>query len=87
MSPTCILPALVSLAPTQTISTVVPFIINIIAGIIIAITLFTNRLVFVRVLFASSNLSFSWSSRLNALITGRPVRISLETRFTLSMSF
>ena len=57
---------------------------NIIVGIIIDITLFTNKLILVKSLFALSNLFSSYFSVANALITGNPVRISLDTKLTLS---
>ena len=60
--------------------------ISIIVGIINVIHLFTNRLVFVRSIFAFSKRSSSCFSRLNARITGIPVRISRETRFRRSIS-
>ena len=59
--------------------------INISKGIIIDIALLTNTFVFIRSLLALSNLSSSLFSLLNALITGNPVNISLETSFNLSI--
>ena len=59
--------------------------ISIMVGIIKVIHLFTNRFVLVSVALASSKRSSSCFSRLNARITGIPVRISLVTRFSLSI--
>ena len=59
--------------------------ISIISGIIKVIVRLTNRLVFVNLRFASSNRSSSCFSRLNARITGIPVRISRLTRFRRSI--
>ena len=84
MSPTCITPWSTLCPPTHTINTIIEFIINIRSGIIIDIALFTNIFVFIKSLFASSNLASSFFSLLNALITGIPVKISLETSFNLS---
>ena len=58
---------------------------NIKSGIIIDIVLFTKMLAFIKLLFDSANLSSSFFSLLNALITGSPVSISLETKFNLSI--
>ena len=66
------------------VNTETAFMISIITGIINVIQRFTKRFVFVRVIFASSKRSSSCFSRLNARITGIPVRISLVTRFSLS---
>ena len=66
------------------ISTETPLIMSIIVGIIKVIHLLTNRFVFVSLWFASSKRSSSCFSRLNARITGIPVRISRVTRFSLS---
>ena len=68
------------------ISTEIPFMISIIQGIINVMHLFTKRFVFVSVAFASSKRSSSCFSRLKARITRIPVRISLVTRFSLSIS-
>ena len=86
MSPTCRFPRSTPLEPNQTISTVILFIINIIAGIINDITRLVKSCVFIRSRLApakrfSSNLSLE-----NARITGTPVRISLETKFRRSTS-
>ena len=62
------------------------YMMNMSIGIANVMTLLTNNVFFVRSLFASSNLSSSRSSLPNALITGIPVSISLDTRFTLSTS-
>ena len=59
--------------------------ISIIMGIIKVIHLLTNRFVFVRSRFAFSKRSSSCFSRLNARITGIPVRISRDTKFSLSI--
>ena len=87
ISPTCICPSLIPCAPVHTIRTDTPFMTNIITGIIKVIARLTKRFVFVSVRFASSNLSSSCFSVLNARITGSPVRISLVTRFNLSTRF
>ena len=58
--------------------------ISIIAGIIHDIILFTNIFTFVKSWFATSNLSSSNFSLLNARITPSPVSISLVTKFNLS---
>ena len=60
--------------------------ISIMQGIINVMHLFTKRFVFVSVAFASSKRSSSCFSRLKARITRIPVRISLVTRFSLSIS-
>ena len=85
ISPTCITPWSTLWPPTQTINIIIAFIININKGIIIDIALLTNKFVFIKSLFAASNLASSFFSLLNALITGKPVRISLETSFNLSI--
>ena len=87
IAPTCIFPPSIFLAPNHTMPTVRIFIIIIMPGIINVITLFVKSIVFVRSLFASSNLSSSFFSLPNARITESPVRISLETRLILSTSF
>ena len=74
-------------APTQTIKTVMPFIISIIAGIIKDMALLVNSCVFIKSLLAASKRSSSCFSLLKARITGIPVRISLATRFSRSTSF
>ena len=84
--PTCIVPLSIPCAPTHTINNEIPFIININVGIIKLIALLTKRLVFVKSIFALSNLFSSFFSVLNALITGKPVKISLATRFSLSIN-
>ena len=86
MSPTCIAPSSTPCPPAQMIKTVIPFIINISAGIIILIARLTNILAFIRSKFALSNLSSSVFSLLNALITGSPVNISRATPFNLSIN-
>jgi len=84
--PTCIVPLSTPCAPTHTIKSDIQFITSIKHGIIKLIALLTNKFVFVNVLFASSNLDSSLFSVLNALITGNPVKISLATRFSLSIN-
>ena len=86
-SPTCILPASILEAPTYTIRTVNPFMINIIVGIINVMALLTNKFVFIRSIFALSKRSSSCFSVLNARITESPVKISLVTKFKRSISF
>ena len=84
ISPTCIFPASTAYAPFQIIKIQIPFIIRVIIGIIKAITLLTKRLFLVKSLLALSNLFSSCFSLLKALITGKPVSISLVTKFNLS---
>ena len=62
------------------------YMISIITGIMKVMTRLTNRLVLVRSRFALSKRSSSVFSRPNARMTDSPVRISRETRFTLSTS-
>ena len=57
---------------------------SIMAGIITVITRLVNNWVFIRFVLATSNRSSSCFSRLKARITGIPVRISLDTRFSRS---
>ena len=57
------------------------------AGIITAITLLTNRFVFVKSIFAFSNLPTSNFCVLNALITSIPSIFSRVTKFNLSIRF
>ena len=83
--PTCIEPSSTACAPFQTISTVTPFIRSIITGIIKVMHRFTNKLVLVSFALASSNRCSSCFSLLNARITGTPVKISLDTRFSSSI--
>ena len=85
MSPTCIIPSSILCPPTQIINIIIACIMNIIAGIIKLIALFTNTLFFIKFVFASSNLFSSLFCVLNALITGKPVKISLATKFNLSI--
>ena len=85
ISPTCIIPASTLWPPTQIINSIIPCIINIILGIIKLIALFTNILFFIKLVFASSNLFSSLFWVLKALITGSPVKISLATKFNLSI--
>ena len=61
--------------------------ISIMSGIMNVMTRFVNSCVFIRRVFASSKRASSCCSRPNARMTGRPVRISRDTRFTRSMSF
>ena len=84
ISPTCIAPSLTLYPPIHTIRTVIQFIISIMVGIINVMARLTNKFVFVRFLFASSNLFSSCFSVLNARITGSPVKISRLTRFNRS---
>lgn len=58
-SPTCMLPASTPWAPFHIISTVMPFIISIIIGIMVVMTRLTNRLVRVKSLLALSKRSSS----------------------------
>ena len=87
MAPTCMLPLSILCAATHMISTLIPYMINVIRGIINVITRFVKSIVLVSALLASSKRSSSFFSRPNARITERPVRISLDTRLTLSTSF
>ena len=87
IEPTCITPASILCAATHTIRTDTPFMINIMLGIMNVIVLLVKSIVLVSFLLASSNLSSSFFSLPKALITERPVRISLDTRLTLSTSF
>ena len=81
------MPSSIFRAETQIISMLIPYMINVITGIINVITLLVNSMVPVNSLLALSNLSSSFFSRPKARITEIPVRISLDTRFTLSTSF
>ena len=56
-------------------------------GIMKLIVLLINKSVSVNFLLASAKRASSWCSLLKALITGRPVKISLVTKFNLSTSF
>ena len=85
ISPTCKVPASTLCAPTHTISTVIELIINIKSGIIIDIALFTKMFAFIKSLFELSKRFSSFFSLLKALITGSPVKISLDTWFSLSI--
>ena len=82
--PTCIVPSSIRPAATHTIPRVIQYIIIDMPGIINVITRFVKSCVLVSIRFASSNLFSSSFSRPNALITLRPVSISLDTRFTRS---
>ena len=84
MVPTCIEPLSILPAATHTIPSVMQYMIMDIPGIIKVMTRFVKSCVRVSSRLASSNLFSSSFSRPNALITERPVRISRETRFTLS---
>ncbi len=66
-------------------STLIAFMISIMAGIISDIARLTKRLVFVRSRFASSKRRSSLFSAEKARITGIPVRISREIRFIRSI--
>ena len=87
IAPTCKEPSEICPAPTHMIRTVTRFIIIIIRGIINVIVRFVKSIADVRSLLALSKRSSSYFSRLKARITGRPVSISLATRFSLSTSF
>ena len=87
ISPTCICPPSTPWAPTHTIRILIPFIINIIAGIIKVMARLTKRFVFVRSRFATSNRSSSCFSVWKARMTESPVSISLVTRLTRSTIF
>ena len=87
ISPTCITPASILWEPTQTISIVIIFIINIIVGIITDIIRFTNVFVFLKSMLISSNLFSSTFWLLKALITNIPTSDSRVTKFSLSTSF
>ena len=87
ISPTCNSPASILWPPTQTIKTDTPFINSIITGNMIDIARFTNICVFIKSLLARSNRFSSYFSRENARMTGKPVKISLETKFTRSTRF
>ncbi len=82
--PTCIEPLSILPAATHTIPRVMQYMIIDIPGIINVMTRFVKSCVRVSSLFAASKRFSSSFSRPNALITLRPVRISRETRFTLS---
>ena len=84
MVPTCIEPLSILPAATHTIPSVMQYMIMDIPGIIKVMTRFVNSCVRVSSRLASSNRFSSSFSRPKALITERPVRISRETRFTLS---
>ena len=86
-APTCMFPASILCAPTHTIPMESRFISIIIPGIMNVMTRLVNNMVFVRLRFASSNRSSSFSSRPNARMTERPVKISLDTRLILSTNF
>ena len=85
ISPTCMVPRSTPWAPAHTISTEMPFIISIITGIIMDMVRLVNSWVLIRSRLALSKRFSSYSSRLKARITLRPVRISRETRFTRSI--
>ena len=87
ISPTCRFPRSMPFAPNHTIIRVIPFIMNIISGIMKFIILPVKSWVSIRSLFALSNRFSSYFSRLKARITDTPVRISLDTRFSRSTSF
>jgi len=84
ISPTCMRPMSIPFAPIHTISTVIAFIMSIIAGIIMDMTRLVKSCVDISSLFALSNLSSSCFSLLNALMTIVPVSISRDTKFTRS---
>ena len=68
-------------------STDTPFMMSIISGIMNVMTRFVNSWVFMRRVLATSKRCSSKGWRSNARMTGRPVSISRDTRFTRSMSF
>ena len=85
--PICNVPSSILCPPTQMIKIDIPSMRNIRIGIRNDITMPIKSCVLKRSLLAFSNLASSFFSVLNALITGIPVRISLEILFTLSTSF
>ena len=87
MLPTCIIPASTCLDPNHKINKVVPFIKNIMTGIIIAMALDVNKPTFVISILALSNFSSSTFSLLKARITSIPSKSSRTTEFNLSVNF
>ncbi len=68
-------------------ATLVAFITSCMAGIMKVIARLVKSWVESSSVLARAKRSSSWASRPKARMTGRPVRISRETRFSLSMSF
>ena len=85
-SPTWMVPRSTLPAPTHTISTDTPFMMNIITGIMMDMVRFVNSWVSYRSLLAFSNRFSSCASRLKARIGMMPVNSSLDTRFKRSTS-
>ena len=81
------MPASTCLDPNHRIISVVPFIKNIMIGIIIAIARVVNKEIEVMSLFALSNLASSRCSLLNARMTNIPSNNSRTTLFILSIIF
>ena len=84
MSPICICPALMLLAPNHSIMTVTPYMMSVMTGPMNAMVRLTNSCVFMSAALAVSKRSCSCRSRWKARMTGRPVRISRLTRLTSS---
>ena len=87
ISPTCIPPKSIFLEATHTISIQTPFIISVKNGISRAITFLVNNCASVNSTFALSKRFSSYLAVSKALITGSPVKISLDTIFNLSINF
>ena len=85
ISPTCMDAAATCWEPTQMIARDSPFMISIMIGNMVTMTLATNRLLSVRLRLAFSNLFSSYSCLLNARITIIPERLSRVTRLSLSI--
>ena len=84
MSPICIWPALMLLAPNHSIMTVTPYMMSVMTGPMNAMVRLTNSCVFMSAALAASKRACSCCSRWKARMTGRPVRISRLTRLTSS---
>src|SRR5690554_3140356 len=84
ISPTCMFPRSTWEEPTQTMRMLKAFMMSIIRGCMMPMSLDTKRLVFVRSLLATSNFFSSCLSVLKARMTMSPTRESLTTMFTLS---
>ena len=87
ISPVIIVPLSTPLAPNQMIKILTIFIINIIIGIINVITRLVNKVLFANAVFASAKRFSSCFSVEKARITGKPVKISLVTKFNRSINF
>ena len=87
MLPTWIIPLSTCPAPTHKISSVVPFIKNIINGINKAMARVVNKLTLVISRLAFSNFSCSTVSLLKARITKIPSKSSCTTLLSLSVNF